>query len=423
VTGRSGTVWYGNRRVGRVQETDRLDLLFAYDPSWLDGSGFPISLSLPLSQGDAWVHGGSFFGGLLPEGAARTRICRRLGIDEADDTGLLLAIGGDCAGALSVFPTGEEAHSAHAAGPAQRLAEEELLTIARSEGREVGRVTGESRRFSLAGAQDKLPVCVDEDRYYLPDRFRPSTHILKFETFPGVCLSEYLANRLAAALGLEVVKTRLMQAEQDATVFLQIERYDRQGSGIDGVRRLHQEDVLQALGEPEILKYQRDGGPGLDRIAALLRRHLAQPAAAIAQLRDWQIFNVLVGNWDGHSKNLALLYAPGSAVPRLAPFYDLVSIEFLNQAGKQAFSRDLALAVGQAFIPERVGREQWEAFAAMLQIPARPLLKRVKTRAEQLLVILPEARNRYAAEFGDSGVLDVFEKVIRKRCRAVEMEV
>lgn len=423
MTGRSGTVWYGKTRVGRVQETDRLDLLFAYDPSWLDGSGFPISISLPLSMGDAWVDGGSFFGGLLPEGAARTRICRRLGIDEADDTGLLLAIGGDCAGALSVFPTGQEAHSADAAGPAQRLDDEELLTIARSEGREVGRVTGESRRFSLAGAQDKLPVCMAEDRYYLPDRFRPSTHILKFETFPRVCLSEFLANRLAAALGLDVVETRLMQAEQGETVFLQIERYDRQGSGIEGVRRLHQEDVLQALGEPEILKYQRDGGPGLDRIADLFRRHLAQPAAAIAQLRDWQIFNVLIGNWDGHSKNLALLYAPGSAVPRLAPFYDLVSIEFLNQAGRQAFSRDLALAIGQAFVPERVGREQWEAFSAMLGIPARPLLKRVKSLAEQLQAVFPEQRDRHAAEFGDSGVLDVFEKVIRKRCRAVEMEV
>lgn len=417
MTGRSGTVWYGDWLVGRLRETDERDLLFAYDGTWLDGGGFPISISLPLAQGDRWVHGGGFFAGLLPEGAARTRICRRLGIDEADDTGLLLALGADCAGALSVFPAGDEPDS-QASDP-RPLGPDELLAIARSEGREAGRITGESRRFSLAGAQDKLPVIVGEGQYWLPDRAHPSTHILKFETFPRVCLSEYLANRLAAALGMNVVETRFVLADGLSIPYLRIDRYDRSDKGVGTVRRLHQEDLLQALGQPSILKYQREGGPGLAAIATLIRRHVARPAVAIAQLRDWQIFNLLVGNWDGHSKNLALLYSPGSAVPQLAPFYDLVSIEFLNQVGREAFSRELALALGDAFVPEKVGRGDWAEFARMLGIPERPLRDRIEALAERLLAAARDERAAYAVQFGDSGSLDVFEKVIRKRCKWV----
>lgn len=414
MAGRAGTVWYGERLVGHLRETDARDLLFAYDPGWLDGEGFPVSISLPLGQGNEWVNGGAFFGGLLPEGAARIRICRRLGIDEADDTGLLLAIGADCAGALSIFPGNEPDRDRDTT--IHTLDADALLDIARSEGRNAGRLTGETRRFSLAGAQDKLPVIADGGRYHLPDRTHPSTHILKFETFPRVCLSEYLANRVAASLGLDVVETQYERIGDEGIPYLHIRRYDRTGRPPRGVERLHQEDLLQATGEPGILKYQRDGGPSLARIAALVREHEANPATAIGRLRDWQVFNVLMGNWDGHAKNLAFLYRPGSAVPRLAPFYDLVSIEFLNQAGNENFSRELALAVGGAFVPERIGRDNWRGFAEALGIPSRPLFERIRELAERVPDAVREARSSYAERYGDDGVLDVFERVIDKRC-------
>ena len=88
--------------------------------------------------------------------------------------------------------------------------------------------------------------------------------------------------------------------------------------------------MLQALGLSSALKYQPDGGPSISDVAELLRAHTARPAEALAQLRVWQILNCLVGNSNCRGKNLALLYWPGQAVPALAPFYDLISIEFLN---------------------------------------------------------------------------------------------
>ena len=101
---RCGIVWHGRRRVGKLREDEDRRLLFTYDNDWLNEGGFPVSISLPLSNEDREVDAGAFFFGLLPEGTVRQRICRRLGINFADDTGLLLAIGGDCAGALSVLP-------------------------------------------------------------------------------------------------------------------------------------------------------------------------------------------------------------------------------------------------------------------------------------------------------------------------------
>lgn len=415
--GRRAGVWYGDQRVGRLQEDDQHQLLFAYDADWLNGDGFPVSLSLPLSCGDAWVDGSDFFGGLLPEGAARRRICQRLGIDVEDDTGLLFAIGADCAGALSVLPEGREPPDTKVSEPLQPLPERELDSVLRSAGHNAARLTGEARRFSLAGAQDKLPVILDDHDFFLPDHARPSTHILKFETYPRVCLAEYMGSEIARRCGLAVVETGFEQLNDSP--YLLIVRYDRDVDSEGCVRRLHQEDMMQALAMPSMLKYQREGGPNIGQIAELLRRHADRPAQAIARLRDWQILNVLMGNWDGHAKNLAFCYRPGSTVPQFAPFYDLVSIEFLNQAGRGDFSRDMALAVGSSFTPERIGRADWVQFARDLGVPPRPLLQRVQTLAESVEGHLQAARGEFADRWGDDGVLDVFERTVRKRCRWV----
>src|SRR6185312_8919551 len=95
---------FGVLDVGRLIENERGRIDLAYDPAWLaTDAAFPISLSLPLTPA---LHvdgaGHAFFANLLPEGGAREAVCRRLGISIDNDFALLRAIGGDCAGALSV---------------------------------------------------------------------------------------------------------------------------------------------------------------------------------------------------------------------------------------------------------------------------------------------------------------------------------
>jgi len=56
-----------------------------------------------------------FFAKLLPEGIVREQICKSLKISPDNDFQLLKAIGGDCAGALTIFTPSEERNFHHLA--------------------------------------------------------------------------------------------------------------------------------------------------------------------------------------------------------------------------------------------------------------------------------------------------------------------
>jgi serine/threonine-protein kinase HipA len=49
----------------------------------------------------------AFFSGLLPDEMIRQRLARYLGLSEKNSFALLEVIGGECAGALSLYPEGQ----------------------------------------------------------------------------------------------------------------------------------------------------------------------------------------------------------------------------------------------------------------------------------------------------------------------------
>ncbi len=85
-------------------------LAFRYDEEWLQApERHPLSLSLPLREApfdDAATR--TWFGNLLPEGDVLTAVARRLGRSTGDVFGLLVDLGGECAGAVSLIPPGAE---------------------------------------------------------------------------------------------------------------------------------------------------------------------------------------------------------------------------------------------------------------------------------------------------------------------------
>jgi serine/threonine-protein kinase HipA len=103
--------------------------------------------------------------------------------------------------------------------------------------------------------------------------------------------------------------------------YILLKRYDcryQDGSPV----RLHQEDLCQALGIPPFRKYQREGGVGFARVVDLIREHSATPLHDIRSLVTWQLATLILGNADGHVKNVSLLYDGGQRT--LAPVIDRV---------------------------------------------------------------------------------------------------
>lgn len=131
---------------------------FQYDSAWTQEGGFASSPSLPLKACESTTvenQAHSFFANLLPEGEARTLDAQRYRIP-GDDFELLRAIEGECAGALSVLPLGEEPDSFRPSAYA-RIDDSGLGATIFRRGWESAYL-GESAppRLSPAGAQDKM---------------------------------------------------------------------------------------------------------------------------------------------------------------------------------------------------------------------------------------------------------------------------
>ena len=102
---KSAEVLYNNKRAGIIKKTDS-GYEFIYDQNYLnDNNTRPVSLSMPLSQE---VHRSRdlfpFFEGLLPEGWLLSQTSSVLKIDSNDKFNLLLNIGRDPIGAVSIIP-------------------------------------------------------------------------------------------------------------------------------------------------------------------------------------------------------------------------------------------------------------------------------------------------------------------------------
>lgn len=76
-------------------------------------------------------------------------------------------------------------------------------------------------------------------------------------------------------------------------------------------------------GDAPHLKYEADGGPGIDRIMGLLDGSAHREADRLTLFRSQVLFWMLCAP-DGHAKNFSLALRPGGAYA-LTPLYDVMS--------------------------------------------------------------------------------------------------
>jgi serine/threonine-protein kinase HipA len=188
-----------------------------------------------------------------------------------------------------------------------------------------------------------------------------------------------------------------------------VSRFDREVDG-EEVRRVHQEDLLQALGiDPDgnkrRAKYEAGGGPRLKNAAELLDAYAPEPSAQLDRLVAATTFTAVIGNADAHAKNLALLHRTSQEI-ELAPLYDTVPTalwprlrpEAAMAIGGQVMLSDVTIddVVREAVVwphprdrAERVARETAEALTRALEEkvipPDSPVAELVADRAAALV--------------------------------------
>lgn len=399
-------VWWDADRVGLLFRDASNRMGFRYDESWLRGRGRAISTSLPLRTDPFPEQGATahrFFANLLPEGAARSAIVRRLGIADTDFD-LLCAIGGECAGALTILQIDR---APLFEGRYRELDSEGFARYVRARGAlpEMGRTLVRSR-LSLAGAQDKCALLRRGETWFEPLGDAASTHILKFDSkdYSNVLVYEAFLTALARAVGLRTVEVELDRVDP-RTRFLRVRRYDREVNDQGDISRLHQEDFCQALGIGHERKYEHDGGSSFADCIALVRARSIDPANDVEQLLRWQIFNAVAGNSDGHAKNLSFLHGVTGA--RLAPFYDLVCTRAIARIDAR-----LAFSIGGQRRPADLERRHWQAFATDCDVGRRFLLGLVRETIDSLDEARAPTRAAFESRNGPTPALQRVERVV-----------
>lgn len=404
-------VHYQLQTVGELTLTPSGQMKFAYRNEWQhDANGFPVSISLPLDGSFAVEASHHFFVNLLPEASVRQQICQSLKISPGNDFELLKAIGGDCAGALAITETDKPRPPDNTY---EMISDQQLADWSLGTSPAFSAVTGHNEvRLSLAGAQDKLPVHIQDGNLFVPQGNAPSTCILKFASpfYSHLPENETFVTMLAQAVGLPAVRIHLRRTDRARIAV--IDRYDRIFK--DGhYQRLHQEDFCQALGIGASQKYEKEGGPGLRQCADIIRRHTSFPLSELQKLMQWVLFNLLTGNADAHGKNLSLLYENRRSL-RLAPFYDLVCTRNYPK-----ISRHMAMSLGGVSDPDQIGKNQLQAMAEDLGVRPPVVLKSAAALCEQLYEALPVTVSKFAEMFGSSPVLERIPIIIRKQIRRV----
>jgi serine/threonine-protein kinase HipA len=372
------------KEAGRVRH-ERGRLYFVYDDAWRSAEdAYPLSLSMPLA---AKEHGRgvieAYLWGLLPDSAhVLDRWAAKFHVSARNAFALISHVGEDCAGAVQ-FVTPERLAAIHSGkeDEVEWLDEADVakrLQALRTD-HAAWRLPRDTGQFSLAGAQPKTALLLQNGRWGVPAGRLPTTHILKPPTgqLAGQAENEHLCLMLARALGLPAAQSEVMRFGDE--IAIAVERYDRFQSG-NAVVRIHQEDVCQALGIMPTRRYQNEGGPSPNTIADLLRTYSTDRSADVGTFVAALGFNWLIAGVDGHAKNFSLLL--GTRRARLAPLYDVASV--LPHDAFELRKVKAAMKIGGEYKLGQIGLRQWQKFARRTRVNADELIERLTSMAKQL---------------------------------------
>ena len=372
-------------------------LSFAYESTWLDAPGaYPLSVTLPLattvySQRTVLP----YLWNLLPE---NPNVLQRWGqqyhVSPANPFKLLTHVGADVPGAAQIIPIDKLAEIQSKRPSIEWMTDDELADRLQQLRDDVAAVRrpGDIGKMSLPGAQAKTAFYWDEkkQRWGVPGGRTPTTHIIKpcIPGFNGLVENEHLCQDIAARLGLPAARSRVLQLDES---YIVVERYDRlpPASGTSLVRRVHQEDMCQALGLMPGRKYQEDGGPGISAIVTLIRQVSTDPEVDTERFLQANMLNWLIGGTDAHAKNYSLLLDAVDQA-RLAPLYDISSqLPYTHLVAPR-----VSMKIGDHYDIARVSIADWRKLAGTCAVPEDRMLEMLYGMIRELPDHISAARDQ-----------------------------
>jgi serine/threonine-protein kinase HipA len=389
-------VYFEQRPVGAI-DVDKNGPGFTYDRAWISLRGaFPISTAMPFRPDR---YGPDVFlpwaANLLPENDQLRTLGQLLGMARSDVIGLLSAIGGDTAGALSFGQPGRTSSVQWR----QLATPEEVEAVLDDLPNKPFLVGEEGVSMSLAGAQSKLAVAVDgKGRICVPMNGSPSTHILKPDSprLPGGVQNEAFC--LTLARRMKIPTPDVTTGAAGKRTYLLAKRYDRTDVG-GRWRRLHQEGNQTGI-----------SGPTLKDMFDVTRKRLA--ATEIVRLLDLVILNVLCANTDAHAKNYSIMIRGNGA--SLAPAYDIMCGEVWGSVTKNLAQK----IAGKSRCDDITGKD-WQRLARDCGLNPKQVLDRVAELAKAAIAEAEAAAAAVAAmPAGPHEILEpAREAVERRACR------
>lgn len=371
-------VFCGDQPAGRLRRrADHIE--FSYRPAYVREGGRAAAVTLPLRDEPYRTPGGSvpaFFAGLLPEGVRLQAVIAACGTSPDDELSLLLAVGGDAVGWVTVVPVGERPRDPGAAsgaeGPGGVFFGE---LFARSVAAPRPQLDA-----ALPGVQEKLSNALIS----FPVRAGGGPALLKLspERYPRLVENEAFFLDMAEACRFRVPPRRVVADRAGATGLL-VERFDRVREG-ERVTRLPQEDVCQMAGRWPADKYRLS----LREVVKTATAAVSAPAASVLELVRLTAFSYVIGNGDMHAKNISVRWLPEERLAELTPAYDLLSTA--------PYGLDDRLALPMDGRTGRVRGRDLVRFAESFAIPPRLLRRK--------LAEISETADKWADRVGEIGL-------------------
>ncbi|MCP1387702.1 HipA domain-containing protein [Corynebacterium sp. TA-R-1] len=332
-------VYVANECVGYLKHLDGGRTEFAY----FAGAAMQVATSLPISTEPVISHGGAlppFFSNLLPEGRRLSTLKRSVKASLDDELSLLLPVGSDTIGDVSVVPVGESPSPPRASID---LTDDLDFSSVLSE-------AGVVDPIALPGVQDKASART----IAAPVRGEERSYILKISPpeYPALVENEAACLDIvrAAGKGYPVVESKLVRDRHGRSGLL-VSRFDR----VRGTK-LHVEDAAQVMGLYPSEKYD----PAMEDLANALSRVSSSPLLTARSIALQVAIAWLTGNGDLHAKNISLMWDRG--VIKVAPIYDVPSTIPYG---------DTTLALAVQGKKDNLSAKIFRAFAADIGLPPK----------------------------------------------------